>query len=226
MRRSFTLIELLISIGLLSLIIIFLYNSLNTLRRSNSFYEINLKKDESRHKIFNTIYFDLLRADAKTIGIKAGYEKNFDILTLRSLNSLHNLERPYITYVVSRSENTLIRIESLFPIKLPLSYELENSVKIDKIAKEFELFKFFQDTKKENVLISLKHKKIEPILFEMALSSTISGTKTKKTSNSNTTPSTSANTQNQDNKPSNGQSTPPASSPPPALHAIPNPFAM
>ena len=227
MRRSFTLIELLISVGLLSLIIIFLYNSLDTLRRSNSFYEINLKKDESRHKIFNTIYFDLLRADAGTIGIKAGYEKDFDILTLRSLNSLYMLERPYITYVVSRVENTLLRIESLFPIKLPLSYELENRVKIDKIANEFELFKFFQDGKKENVLVSLKHKKIEPILFEMALSSTVSGTKTKKTTTSNTVPSTGANTQSQDNQPSgNGQSAPPASSPPPALHAIPNPFAM
>jgi len=202
LRRSFTLIELLISVGLLSLIIIFLYNSLDMLRRSNSFYEINLKKDEGRHKIFNTIYFDLLRADAGTISIKTGHEKEFDILSLRSLNSLHRLERPFITYVVSRIDNTLIRIESLFNIKLPLSYDLENSVKIDKIAIDIELFKFFQDIKKENILVSIKHKKIDPILFEMKLSSTVSGTKTKETTTS--IPSTGA-VQNANNNQGNNE---------------------
>jgi len=228
LRRSFTLIELLISVGLLSLIVLFLYNSLDTLRRSNSFYELNLEKDESRHDIFNTLYFDLLRADAGTISIKAGHEKEFDILTLRSLNSLHKLDRPYITYVVSRVENTLLRIESLFSVKLPISYEFENSVKIDKVANNMELFKFFQDGKKKNILISVNHKTIEPILFEMALSSTVAGKKGTKTTPTTSVPSTGTSTNqgsanNQDNTEA---STSPPPAPPPTQHVIPNPFAM
>jgi len=180
LRRSFTLIELLISVGLLSLIILFLYNSLDTLKRSNSFYELHLKSDEKRHQIFDILYFDLLRSDAESISIKQGHEKDFDILTMRSKNSLYNLERPYVTYVVSRDKDRLLRLESLFNLKLPVGYDFENSVKIDMLLEEVELFKLFQNSKKNAIFVSMKHKELEPILFEMELSTPISKPKTQK----------------------------------------------
>ena len=105
MKKAFTLVEILISVGLLSILIMFMYKTLGTMKKSNTVYERHYSKLMSNTKIHETMFLDLAQSDK--VDIKSG---DFDRVIIRSNNSHFHIIHPYISYLVK--ENVLYRIES------------------------------------------------------------------------------------------------------------------
>jgi len=109
-RKAFTLIEVLISISILSIMMLFLYKSYANLNLSNNHLRDNLKLIKTLQDTRQIIYMDFLLANNKTVHIEH-IDKNIDIIIFQSSNSIHRRFQPYIRYIVDNSN--LYRIESL-----------------------------------------------------------------------------------------------------------------
>ena len=152
-RSGFTLIELIISIAIIALIVTYLYQSLNVLKNANDHladkdavraYETGIKK-----------LFLLEIMQSTDVNISQTDHKNFDLLTLTSSNSLHNIKFPTITYLVTKRNGTLIRIEGL-GYTLPLNRDTVYHVKFDELRKDITHFKLYEDNNKSKLLINIK----------------------------------------------------------------------
>lgn len=124
-RPAFTLIELLIAVGLLSLIMLYLYGALSSLQAGNSFYKTRLQGAQHEYKVVKTLYLDLALASAKTVRI-VSRERKYDMLFLQTSNSVHQRIRPYVGYFIH--EQHLYRVESSVALDYPLDQLEEISV--------------------------------------------------------------------------------------------------
>ena len=163
-RSAFTLIELVISIAIIALIVTYLYQSLNVLKQSNTQL---LDKDSVRAE--ETAFKKLFLLDImQSSGLKISQtdNKNFDLLTLTSTNSLHNLKKPKITYLVTKRDSRLIRIEGL-DYTLPLNRDTVYRVKFDELKKDLTHFKLYEDNNKTKVLVNIKEEGKPLDVFEV-----------------------------------------------------------
>ena len=137
-KNAFTLIELLISITILSIIMLFLYKSYADLNKINKVYEKEVAKLEHISRIKQVFYLDLLLASKETLSI-SHQDAQFDFVSFETKHSLHRLIKPYVAYIVK--ENTLYRLESNKAIK-STEISREQPFIIDKIAnvKKFKLY--------------------------------------------------------------------------------------
>lgn len=110
MRSAFTLLELMISVTLLSIIITFLYAMSDTLKKSNSFYEEKAHTLSIGEKINKTLYLDIALSLKGSMSVE-NISPEFDRLTLQTTNSVHHRFNPYVVYTVK--DKILYRIESL-----------------------------------------------------------------------------------------------------------------
>ena len=111
MKKSFTLMEILISITLFSIIILFLYGTLDITQKSNLFYSKQLEVKQENNRLEKIIFSDLINMKLDgTVVITEDKNKN-NIITFQSNNSYHNPFYKNITYLITR-ENNLVRIES------------------------------------------------------------------------------------------------------------------
>ena len=120
MRKGFTLIEMLISVVILSIMMLFLYESYASLNRSNVFYkekadEISIEQIKKR-----IMYLDFSLALNKSLEI-LNQEKNEDVVFMQTSNSIHKRHNPYVSYIVNNHK--LYRLESLNKI---VEYPLGN----------------------------------------------------------------------------------------------------
>ena len=138
MRRAFTLLELMIAISLLSIIMLYLYQTLSTLQTGNSFYGERLDRAEKQQKILRTLYLDLALSDNQIVTI-VNEEKDHDIVLMRSLNSVHGRIKPYIGYIFN--DNGLFRIESSDKLEYPLSRDLEMQVDYLGDYRQFRIYR-------------------------------------------------------------------------------------
>lgn len=151
-RGAFTLVEVLISITLLSLVLMALYRSSDILRRSNKHLYGHLEKSSKSIKGNKVLYMDLLQADNN---ITIDSENKFHKLTINNTSSsLYGQIRAKVTWLVSKKDNTLLRIEGS-SYELPLKQDIY--VEIDPIVKNVELFKIYKNQKSNKVLILLQH---------------------------------------------------------------------
>ncbi len=151
-RGAFTLIEVLISITLLSLVLMALYRSSDILRRSNKHLYEHLEKSSKSIKGNKVLYMDLLQADSN---ITIDSEKEFHKITImKTSNSLYGQPMAQVSWLVSKNENTLLRIEGN-GYTLPL--KSDSYVEIDPIVKNVELFKIYKNKKSNKLLILLQH---------------------------------------------------------------------
>ena len=151
-KGAFTLIEVLISITLLSLVLMALYRSSDMLRRSNKHLYNHLEKSTSFMKGNKVLYMDLLQADDNiTINTK---NKFHQISILNTGHSLYGQSSVQVTWLVSKKENTLLRIEGS-NYELPLKED--SYVEIDPIVKKVDLFKIYKNKKKNKLLILLQY---------------------------------------------------------------------
>ena len=167
MRRAFTLIEMMIAIVIFSLIVIFLYKSYDSLKRSSAKY-VSMTHDMQRlWRIKKMLYLDFALSLQSDISVLS-QETNEDAVLLQTSNSLHGRFHPYVAYIVK--EGTLYRLESLRKLVYPLDTETIGDV--DEIAKveRFRIYKAFKKESKHPVsyyLIDIKLAKGGRILYKV-----------------------------------------------------------
>jgi prepilin-type N-terminal cleavage/methylation domain-containing protein len=153
MRKSFTLIEMLIAITIFSFIYLVMSDTLGKLKHSEDFIKRHYKKFDKKEKILKTLYMDMLKATF----IKVVQRDNrFSTLYLRTENSLYNLSYPFVLWYVTGNGN-LIRVESADRRLLPLE-KIGYLYDFGKV----KIFKIYQ--KKNRFFIFYKNKK--PLYFE------------------------------------------------------------
>lgn len=152
-KRAFTLIEVLISITLLSLVLMALYRSVDILRASNRNLFSHLKKSSIEIESARVLYRDILMSDGN-ISIESKRDKLFSRVTIfNTKNSLYGLYSAKVIWVVYRENNTLLRVEG-GEYNFPLKYG--ERVEIDVIAKNIEQFNLFLNKKRTKLLAIIK----------------------------------------------------------------------
>lgn len=162
-RRAFTLIELLVSIALFGLIAIFLFGSIDGLRKQQSF----IQKKEAVLSRKNQI-LSLLRTDfdrAKLLSISKSTSIDFDtVLIFGSNRSLYKINQPNVAWIILKADNTLVRLESASPIIIPLTDEAMYFTHADVIGKHCEIFRIYDSAKQR--LIYVKFENESPLIVE------------------------------------------------------------
>ena len=107
-REAFSLVELIISVVLLGIIITFLYSTVSTLQQTNKIFSKNEKVLNQKEKVIELLYDDLFGAnDLKLSGF------DYSLASMQTTNSIYNIANPYVTWLVSKENNTLLRFESI-----------------------------------------------------------------------------------------------------------------
>ena len=160
MRKAFTLIEMLISITILSIMMVFLYKSYSSLNSSNKFFKSELEnvKDVNMKKKMLFLDFTLAK-EGKTKILNQSIKE--DVVFTQSSNSVHRRFNPYIAYVVK--EGKLYRLESLKEfVNYPLSFETSfvsdylgevNSFRVYKSKADREAYLLHVDFKDEDDIL-------------------------------------------------------------------------
>ena len=164
MKKSFTLLEVIISITLFMIILLFLYKVLDQSKLSNNLF---VKKEEiqiSENKLYDIFLLDILKSKAD-INITLDKEKN-SIVIFKSLNSNHNVYYTNITYMIS-SSSKLVRIESKEKFKLVnSSQEFYDTSYIDVLLDNIEYFEVKYKKSEKSVVFAIKQKNKERVIFK------------------------------------------------------------
>jgi len=166
-KRSFTLIEVIISITLFSIIIIFLYSTLNITQRSNQVFKDELNKNIDKEDIKFIFFEDLINSKNK-IKIYEDKDKN-TILTFSTNNTFHNPFYTNITYLLGR-KNNLLRIESNIKYDSKKIYQFKDNENryIDKLVENIKLFRVYQDDKnKKKYTIYILYNNEKELIFTL-----------------------------------------------------------
>ena len=149
MRKAFTLIELLISVSILSIMMIFLYKSYASLNMSNNFYKKELESIKSEQIKKRVFFLDFSLSLYKKNNI-LNQDIDEDVVFLQTSNSLHKRFNPYVAYIVK--DSNLYRLESLKEFKVyPL--DIDSEFEIDYIG-EVDSFRVYKSTGKFEVVIN------------------------------------------------------------------------
>jgi len=157
MRRTFTLIEILIAVLILSFLFMAMSRLLQQSKTVQNIMERSSARYTQKHRVATVLYHDLLQAD--TITIEPSPDENYCRLFLRTANSLYDIVEPYVVWYVSTRRDALIRVESFDPIRLPdpqLFY-------LDRFAKNVRIFRIYRNDQKLFVYIDDG----KPLFFEM-----------------------------------------------------------
>ena len=159
-RKAFTLIEVLISITLLSLVFMALYKSADILRDSNLHLFKYLQKTSTNLKGSKTLYMDLMHADHN---ITIVTEEKYHRLSMEhTTHSLYGQGAAKVTWLVAKEGNALLRIEGgeyTFPLRE------EQRVEVDVVLKDTEMFKVYKSKKKDKILVIMQTKGQDPQTF-------------------------------------------------------------
>lgn len=138
MKKSFTLLELIISITLFMIIVVFLYKTLDQTKYSNNLFSNKqeiLKQSNHLHNIF-------LEDIAEASTVTTTYDKNKNVIVkIITSNTYHNPFFKNITYLIGHSKE-LIRIESkeVFKESERVSDDFLNNAFIDVLSENIEYF--------------------------------------------------------------------------------------
>ena len=156
-QKAFTLIEVLISVGLLGIIITALFSTVGMMRDSNAHLYKYLQKSKKITKATKVLYMDIVGSDGN-ISIK---KDDFTRLCMQETkNSLYSLSLAKVCWVVLKKDNTLARIEGN---NYTLPTRFEDRVEVNPIMKYIEIFDVYHQ--KDKVLVFLKQKGEKPITF-------------------------------------------------------------
>ncbi|MDR2034897.1 MAG: hypothetical protein LBP89_09805 [Helicobacteraceae bacterium] len=174
MRRAFTLVELIVSVTLLFLLILFLASNNKTLKTSLDQAQNIEAQEKADADLLNLLVTDILQSNE--INIVHGRE--YDVLYLNSTrNSLRGHSAANVAYATLKPSAFLLRVESSKAFKLPIANAEEiygyhflpietplNSFKIYKSQKSGD-----QNSSACSVLLYIAPKEKEPRLLELGL---------------------------------------------------------
>lgn len=156
-RKAFTIIEVLISIGLLGIVLVALFSTVTMMRDSNSHLLGYLEKAKKITKATTVLYLDIARSDGN-ITIK---KDEFTRLCMEGTkNSLYALSLAKVCWVVLKKNNTLVRVEGN-NYRLPTGQE--ERVEVNSVIEHVEIFDVYH--KEDKVLVFLKQKGKKSISF-------------------------------------------------------------
>ncbi len=159
-KRAFTLVELLISVFLLGLIVNFLYSAISNLQKTNNLFNQKSNELQNDQKLLDLLYDDIFLAEKLNIaGVK---NSNLNLLTS---NSIFDIQQPYVTWLISKEKQTLLRFESTKSFST-MNADNTNLFHISKAGEGCERFKIYQSKDKNNILIHIKFKDKEPLVYE------------------------------------------------------------
>lgn len=160
MKKSFTLLEVIISIGIFSVLMIFLYKTLDQVSFSNNIFKEREKSLYKNNKIYKIMIEDTL--ESSKVEILEDKNKN-SVLKLISTNTFHNPSYKNITYLIDAS-NTLVRVESKLEFVLDkTTSEFYKDVYIDKIQEEVIIFSIISIKKDIKIVIKQENGSLEYI---------------------------------------------------------------
>ncbi|RXJ68323.1 hypothetical protein CRV08_08715 [Halarcobacter ebronensis] len=167
MKKGFTLIEIIVSISLFMILLLFLYHSLNVTKSSNNFYETKLDNLNKINSFKSILYEDIAQSSNVEIFFDA---KGESILKLISSNLFHNLFYKHITYVLNK-KGELIRIESFdkFNEKELLDSFFDEAY-LDIVFNDIDKFKITPSKSNQNIYSIFLRKKNGEIVFFNTLS--------------------------------------------------------
>lgn len=137
-RPAFTLIEMMIAISLFSVVMIFLYQSMATIDRSNLFYGDKLQEMTREQTLMKTLYLDLSLSQPKS-GIIDNINKNTDMLFLQTSHVIHTHVMPFIVYFVKKKH--LYRVESAQKLSYPFESNINAVIDDFGEIKTFRIYK-------------------------------------------------------------------------------------
>ena len=165
MRRAFTLLEVIISISLFMILLIFLYKTLDQTKLSNSQFLTHTKTVKYQNELNDILLEDILESTS-VIDVKFDKDKN-TLLRFESSNSYHNSFFSHITYMIS-SRNKLIRIESKDKFNLgETAIEFFDYSFVDILLDDIEYFEVKENivNKNKNYVFIIKQKNKERMIF-------------------------------------------------------------
>jgi len=154
MKKAFTLVEVIISILIFSIIMMFLYKSVSSLKLNNKNLKNSVIKEKNLAKVALLIKQDLTLArklDTKLL------EK--DILSIETTNSIYNIAKPKVVWKVLKENNKLVRVETVNSLTL-LS---DTTIKCKK-------FKIYFSKKEHKFLIYIKTTNNKELITESTTS--------------------------------------------------------
>jgi len=169
-RSAFTLIELLISVSILSIMMVFLYKSYSTLNISNKIYSKELNNIQSHQIKKKVLFSDFSLIIDKDIRI-LNQDRHTDVVFFKSSNSIHKRYNPYIAYIAKNEK--LYRLESLKELKeYPLSSDDLFDIDYFGEINDFRVYqsKAKKDTNSSKIISYLVHvnfKKEKDILYKI-----------------------------------------------------------
>lgn len=169
MRKAFTLVEMMVSIVLLSIIVLFLYQTLDMTKLSNTFYKNQLQQIKDQNKIKLLMFEDMVNSFDSNGSTEPYFDdKNENsVLNIKSYNTFHNPFFNHITYFVSR-ENNLIRCESQSKFDKNKIYDFSENAYIDVVDQNVSKFKISQHKKeKNNYVVYIKYEDNKEIFFTL-----------------------------------------------------------
>ena len=158
MKKSFTLIEIMIALMIVSILFLAMNGLISNLKITKKVLDRKYFNEKRKELLIKVLYNDIL--NATSFRILHSRNSNYDRLYLTTSNSLYNLINPNVLWYVSKNKNTLIRVESPFKIVLP-NYKL---FFLDKFLDGVKIFKIY--SKKSKYLVVLKLKKAFYFEFE------------------------------------------------------------
>jgi prepilin-type N-terminal cleavage/methylation domain-containing protein len=156
-RGAFTLIEVLVSILLISLVLLGLYQSLDIQRSSNRNLHEHLIKAMNRDRVIMALYRDLLSSDGNLTLVKGEYDR---LCINRTAHTLYDLPNPQVCWLVLQEGRALIRVEG-GAYRLPL--RSGDHVAIDRVMGPMRLFDVTRS--RGEALVALQEEGKEPYAF-------------------------------------------------------------
>lgn len=163
MKKGFTLIELLVSIALFGLIALLMFGTIDNLRKQLTFYKQKERIIVHKNKILSLMRSDFDRPQSLTLSSTGN--KDFNTVSITGSNrSLYAVDRPNVVWIVLKENNTLVRLESPYPITLPLSPDALYVTHSDVIGEECEAFRVYDSA--EHRLVYVKFANESPLIVE------------------------------------------------------------
>ncbi len=157
MKRAFTLVELMISVILLSIIVTFLYQAVAQLQNSNQKLIKSTNKTLEREDLLKVLYNDFINLTSLDIIDKSD---DTDVIVLQSTNSFYKMSMPYVRYMVD-NDAVLRRIESSGS---ELDYE-NSFFRFDTLARDVKMLKVYE--KEGHYFIYVKSDNMQDIYLDI-----------------------------------------------------------